>query len=49
MFNISKMVPCKTHGIKRGLSTPPTHSPPPPTTIPPLSMCQSNRQKKNAN
>lgn len=48
MFNISKMVPCKTHGIKRGLSTPPTHSPP-PTTIPPLSMCQSNRQKKNAN
>ena len=53
MFNISKMVPCKTHGIKRGLSTPPTPPPPPPppppTTIPPLSMCQSNRQKKNAN
>ena len=49
MFNISKMVPCKTHGIKRGLSPPPTHPPPPPTTIPPLSMCQSNRQKKNAN
>ena len=48
MFNISKMVPCKTHGIKRGLSTPPPPHPP-PTTSPPLSMCQSNRQKKNAN
>ena len=45
MFNISKMVPCKTHGIKRGLSTPP---PPPPPPLPPfpLSLCVNQIDKR---